>query len=105
LYIHKFNGCLVPLSEAAFCLDEAKATTNARKHGVSFELACEIFFDPFVRVVDAGVGDEERDAAIGFTADQSLLFVVHVLREDDTIRLISARRAELSERRLYEDIE
>jgi uncharacterized DUF497 family protein len=55
--------------------------------------------------VDAGVGDEERDAAIGFTADQSLLFVVHVLREDDAIRLISARRAELSERRLYEDIE
>ena len=42
-----------------------KAAANRTKHGISFEEAIEAFFDPFVRVVDAGVDAEARDALIG----------------------------------------
>jgi uncharacterized DUF497 family protein len=52
---------------------------------------------------DAGTAEDEREAAIGMTEDWDLLFVVHILREEDTIRIISARAATTAERRKYED--
>jgi uncharacterized DUF497 family protein len=88
-----------------FVWDSEKASGNANKHGVSFEVACQIFFDPFIRIEDASAGDEQRDAAIGLTEDWTLLFVVHMVREGETIRIISARPATTQERRSYEDIE
>ena len=42
-------------------------------------------------------------AAIGLTEEWSLLFVVHVERRDETIRIISARSATNEERRHYEN--
>jgi len=86
-----------------FVWDSEKATINLGKHGISFEKACEVFFDPFVILDDAGPTDEEREAAIGMNEDWDLLFVVHILREEDTIRIISARVATTAERRKYED--
>lgn len=86
-----------------FVWDSEKASSNAGKHGVKFETACQIFFDPFLRVEDATVDEEQRDAAIGLTEDWTLLFVVHLLREGETIRIISARPATTQERRIYED--
>ncbi len=87
--------------------DIDKAASNLLKHGVSFEKACEVFFDPFVRVVDASdQEDEARDAAIGFTKDLSMLFVVHLIRTGEgmeAIRIISARIATPRERETYED--
>jgi uncharacterized protein len=80
-----------------------QASANLAKHGVRFEAACEIFLDPFVRSLDASVNEELRAAAIGVTEDWKLLFVVHLVREDDFIRIISARPATAKERRLYED--
>jgi hypothetical protein len=53
------------------------------------ETACEVFFDPLVRLEDAGDEDEARDAVVGLTEDWRLLFVVHLIREDDTIRIVS----------------
>jgi uncharacterized DUF497 family protein len=88
-----------------FVWDSEKASTNVSKHGVSFEVACQIFFDPFVCVKDATADEEQRDAAIGLTEDWTLLFVVHLLREGETIRIISARPATSQERRSYEDSE
>jgi uncharacterized DUF497 family protein len=88
-----------------FVWDAEKASSNIGKHGVSFEVACQVFFDPFIRIEDASAGGEQRDAAIGLTEDWSLLFVVHMLREGDTIRIISARLATAPERRAYEDSE
>jgi uncharacterized DUF497 family protein len=46
---------------------------------------------------------ERRQAAIGHSQNSGLLFVVHLVREDDAIRIISAREATREERRLYED--
>ena len=80
-----------------------KAAANLRKHHISFERACEVFFDPFVRIDDAGCEEEGRDAVVGLAEDWSLLFVVHVVRKEDSIRIISARSATPSERRAYEE--
>jgi uncharacterized DUF497 family protein len=86
-----------------FCWDMEKAHSNFVKHGIRFDQACEIFFDPFVRLLDASAEDEAREAALGLTEDLTLLFVVHAVREDEVIRIISARPASNAERRLYED--
>lgn len=83
--------------------DVEKAKSNLSKHGLSFETACEVFFDPFVRLIDAGGGEEARDAAVGFTEDSRLLFVVHLIRDGERIRIISARIATARERGEYED--
>jgi hypothetical protein len=88
-----------------FVWDSEKASTNVRKHGIAFEAACEVFFDPFVRIEDASIAKEERSAAIGLTEDWSLLYMVHILSEGETIRIISARPATAKERRFYEDTE
>lgn len=86
-----------------FVWDVQKAATNIAKHGVRFEQACEVFLDPLVRIVDAGVEEEARDALVGETEQGKLLFVVHIDREEQAIRIISARPATALERRDYED--
>ena len=86
-----------------FVANRNKAQNNLRKYGVSFEQAAEAFFDPFLKIIDASRRDETRDAMIGCDDTGHLLFVVHLLIEDDGIRLISARRATREERRCYED--
>jgi len=70
---------------------------------MAFEKACQVFFDPFVRLEDASDQREARIAAIGLAEDWSMLFVVHLWREDDFIRIISAHLASTQERRSYED--
>jgi uncharacterized protein len=91
------------LQEISFEWERRKASANLLKHRISFETACEAFFDPFFCVVDAGmVEGEEREAVVGLTADWRLLYVVYVLR-DDVVRIISARLAEKSEREFYEN--
>jgi hypothetical protein len=62
-----------------------------------------VFFDPFVRVVDASGEDESRDALIGMTLEARLLFVVHIEQVEESFRIVSARPATSAERRLYED--
>jgi hypothetical protein len=41
--------------------DENKARGNVEKHGVTFEEAAEVFFEPFYREGDASVDTEQRD--------------------------------------------
>lgn len=79
-----------------------KAKASLRKHGLTFESACEVFFGPFVRLIDAGSGEESRDAAVGLADDSRLLFVVHLIRAGERIRIISARIATARERGEYE---
>jgi uncharacterized DUF497 family protein len=83
--------------------DTSKARTNLRKHRIHFKAACEAFFDPFFRVLDAsGESGEIRQAILGMTSDWRLLYVVYVEREA-SLRIISARRTTSQERKLYED--
>lgn len=81
----------------------AKAELNLDKHGIEFEVACETFFDPLLRPEDGGVSyGERRDAIIGLTVNWRLLYVVYVMRDDDVIRIISARPATKAEKKDYE---
>jgi len=91
------------LHEIKFEWDERKSKTNIRKHKVSFETACEAFFDPFLRVVNGGIVEgEPREAVIGMTENWRLLYIVYIVG-DDVIRIVSARTAEKQERKIYEE--
>jgi len=86
-----------------FNWDREKAESNLRKHGVSFDDACEIFFDPLIHLHRSEMlGGEKRETAIGLTAGWQQLAVVYTFREE-AIRIISARPVTPGERRLYED--
>ncbi len=91
--------------------DETKNLSNRRKHGVSFEDACQVLRDPLcVSVQDRIEGGEQRWQTLGMVEGFLLLTVAHTVREEledgtwvEVIRIISARRATRKERRRYED--
>ena len=87
-----------------FTWDPAKAASNARKHGVTFEEAVSVFGDPLSITApdpDHSVG-EERFVLVGFSRLTRLLVVVHA-EVGATIHLISARRANRREHHAYEE--
>ena len=91
------------LNGITFIWNEEKAQSNIFKHdGITFQQAAEAFFDPFLIVVDASRNDKARDAVIGFDTKWDLLFVVYIEREEEMIRIISARKATRQEREQYE---
>lgn len=81
--------------------DEEKYAVNLYKHGVKFEEAAEVFFDPENQFGDASVDDEFREYIIGYSLSNRILLVVFVEREVRT-RIISARRATSQEKKEYE---
>lgn len=83
--------------------DANKALINFAKHGVNFREAKEVFFDPnAIEGYDAFHStDETRFFIIGLS-NRRLLFVVYVERSNDIVRLISARKASKTERKIYE---
>ena len=91
------------LNGITFVWNDDKARNNPGKHeGVVFQQAAEAFFDPFLVVVDASRNDEARDAVIGMDIRWNLLYVVYIEREENRIRIISARKATRQERAAYE---
>jgi uncharacterized DUF497 family protein len=85
--------------------DSRKSTRNKWKHGVSFEEAQTVFNDDFARLISDPdhSGDEDRYILLGRSARLRLLIVCHCYREEsDTIRIISARKANRSEQKQYE---
>ena len=84
--------------------DRRKASTNKRKHGVSFEEARSAFLDENARVIPdpEHSGEEQRFILLGLSVRLRLLVVVHCYVEaDGVIRIISARKADRSEQRQY----
>ena len=90
----------------AFEWDGDKATSNLAKHGVSFELAREVWNDPLhVILPDRVEGQEQRWHAVGMVGAVVVLVVAHSHPEpdnEDRIRIISARKATSHERKRYE---
>lgn len=86
--------------------DPEKDAINRTKHGVSFETAALVFSDPFhLSVMDHIVEGEERWRTMGQIGGVLILVVAHTYQEqngEETIRIISARKATRSERRQYE---
>jgi uncharacterized DUF497 family protein len=82
--------------------DRTKARKNQQKHGVSLEEAVPAFADPLALITD---DDLHPDRAIltGMSSEARILVVVFAPRDEEEVRLISARRATRSERRHYEE--
>ena len=83
--------------------DEEKNKVNQRKHRISFEEAAEIFSYPMYERIDTRFQyDEVRYIGIGRN-NQMLIFTVVYTEREARIRIISARRANKQEQRLYYD--
>ena len=89
------------LQGVEFEWDTNKAQINLEKHGVTFEEAAEVFFDPFYQEGDATANNESREFILGYSLTYRLLLVVYVERSQRT-RIISARPATRQEKKLYE---
>ena len=84
--------------------DSAKAKSNLKKHGISFEEAQSVFYDEFaVQFFDEEhSSDEERFLMLGMSVDTNLLIVCHCERSGGSvIRIISARKATRKEQAFY----
>jgi uncharacterized protein len=83
--------------------DERKNQINRIKHGIDFADAIHVFFDErlLTRTDEREDYGEVRVQAIGMSSER-VLFVVYTERHENTIRMISARKASKSERSTYE---
>ena len=87
-----------------FDWDPHKARMNLQKHGVSLDEASSVFDDPmFITVLDEEHSvNEDRYITIGVSVYSRLLLIAHADR-GEMIRIISARKATIHERRFYEE--
>lgn len=86
-----------------FQWDKEKAAANLRKHGVSFDEAVTVFFDPLSATFDDpdhSLG-ESRLLIIGYSSRERLIIVSHTERKG-SVRIISTRRATKGEERRHE---
>jgi uncharacterized DUF497 family protein len=83
--------------------DEQKNAVNVRKHGFDFADAWEIFESPMLTALDTREDyGEERWIAIGLLRER-IVVVVFVERTNNTIRIISLRKALKHERIKFEE--
>lgn len=83
--------------------DNQKAQINFNKHGVSFDEAATLFYDPlYLEDYDEAHSErEDRFKIIGVSSNGRLLIVTYAQR-GDRIRIISSRLATKNERQIYE---
>lgn len=83
--------------------DEDKALANRTKHGISFEEAQELFLSDadYLEIFDTAHSDhEDRFIAIGPIA-RGIVMIVFTEREEDVVRIISARPATKREEQMF----
>ena len=86
-----------------FSWDKRKNSQNQQKHGISFEVAIEIFQGKTLERVDNRVDyGEKRIICLGEVAGVVVVCLVYTDREN-TRRIISARKASKKERVLYNE--
>ena len=96
--------------EFNFEWDPAKATSNYKKHGITFERAATIFNDPKALTVfdEEHSGEEDRWVTVGLDVNTLYVVVSHTYREKNDriayVRIISARKATKKEIRQYKEI-
>lgn len=99
---------MIEVDGQLFDWDTAKNLSNISKHGIPFKLAATIFSDADTIFLDDYKHSQEEDRflAIGLSKNLNLLTVCHCYREDETvIRIISARKANTTETKMYGGIE
>lgn len=84
--------------------DEVKNEINKRKHGVSFEEAKTVFYDEeaLLEYDELHSDHEDRFRILGCSDKGNILLVVHCIREEKIIRIISSRKATATEKAGYE---
>ena len=84
--------------------DENKNLINQRKHGISFEQAKTVFYDEqaLLEYDEFHSSYEERFRILGCSSGGNVLLVVHCIRGESTIRIISSRKATTAEKFGYE---
>jgi len=88
-------------SMPVFEFDPAKSESNRRKHGIDFLEAQEIWSKQSWIEIDIPSFTEKRFQVLGMAANK--LWSAIITYRGDSIRIISVRRARVSERRRYEE--
>ena len=86
--------------------DKLKATGNFKKHKINFETAITVFDDPYALIApdEKHSTTKEKRKWIIDESDNGILVVVFTKRiQGATYRIISARKANKKERRIYEE--
>ena len=94
------------MADIEFTWSEVKAARNLRSHRVSFPEAQTVFYDDEALLLNDPDHSETEDRFIllGLSMHLRLLVVVHSYRNrDQTIRIISARKANSQERSMYQE--
>jgi len=83
---------------------EEKNPINIRKHGLSFADAWRMFNAPMLtKLDDRQEYGEDRWIAIGLL-DTRVVVLIYTERSEDSIRIISPRKAKTHERKQYEQV-
>jgi hypothetical protein len=84
-----------------------KDRANRKKHGVSFDLARRVFEDPnHLTTQDRHEDGEERWQTLGLIGPVAIFLVAHTIEDgngEEVVRIISARKANKTERRRYDE--
>ena len=85
--------------------DDHKEQINITKHGIDFKTAARVFQDEFrIEIFDELHSDiEERYITIGRIGGVEIIVMVVFTERKQAIRLISARKATVQERKMYHD--
>jgi len=91
------------MNSLRFEWDARKATANLKKHGISFEEAKSVFFDERAKLIDDPnhSEDEDRFILLGLSHSLRIVVVCHCYRDENVIRIISARKATVRELKEY----
>ena len=91
------------MNSLRFEWDARKATANLKKHGISFEEAKSVFFDERAKLIDDPdhPEDEDRFILLGLSHSLRIVVVCHCYRDENVIRIISARKATVRELKEY----
>lgn len=81
--------------------DPNKAASNLRDHGIDFADAVVALEDENALTIDDKFHDEQRFKTLCLGPNLNVLLVVHAEQDHETIRIISARKADRSESKQY----
>lgn len=104
LTTRRIDNYNIIMDEIMFEWDSVKAELNYAKHKVTFEEAKSVFYDENAVLIadpDHSLLDESRFVILGLSAKLNMLVVCHCYKENDKIRIISARKADLQESKQY----
>ena len=109
LFVHKaqnlwYNFLVMTVVNGKFEWDSEKDEINKSKHGFSFSEILDMFDDPFfLERYDAEHSSLEEDRYIGLGESGGAIIVMSAYTERERTRIISARLATETERKLYYD--